>query len=308
MKSAVVTDFGQPPKYTTVPDLPPAAPETLNLRVLAVGIPNVVRVRAAGRHFLKTTLPHVPGIDGIGLDETTGKKYYFTTLALGTGTLADMVNVPKKDVVDFPDDADPATVAALVNPAQSSWMALRKRTENLPKDWSVVILGVTSASGRIAVATARALGAGRVIGVARDEGAMSSIEGLDERVVLKDDPSQTDFSRLGQVDVVLDYIWGKAAIALLNALQPTREVQFVQIGDLSGQEDMAVPASLLRKKMITLRGAGPGAWTGLVQETGELLKAVKGMKSDDVYVAKMSDVERVWDSPEVKGKRLVFVS
>ncbi|KAK2613711.1 hypothetical protein N8I77_000603 [Diaporthe amygdali] len=312
MHAAVVTDFGQPPKYTTAPDLPPPSPEQLRLRVLAAGVPNVARMIAAGKHFISASLPYIPGIDGVGIDESVSpaQKYYFTTLPANTGSLSEYVNIERKVAVPLPDDIDEKSIVALVNPAQSSWMAIRHRTSNLPQGWSVAILGATSASGRIAVGIAKALGAGRVIGIARGEKALAEVDGLDEKIVLDaTDPAKTDFSKLGgQVDVVLDYVYGPAILALLSALRPTAEVQYVQIGVLSGG-DTTLPAALLRSKMITMRGAGPGSWTmaQLAGEAANMVGAVKGLKADSLYVAKLEDVESVWNSPDVKGKRLVFV-
>lgn len=312
MHAAVVTEFGQPPRYTVTPDLPPPSPEQLRLRVIAAGVPNVARMIAAGTHFITACLPYIPGIDGVGVDESASppRRYYFYTLPANTGSLSEYVNVDRRSAVLLPDGGDDMSVAALVNPAQSSWMALRHRTSGLPARWSVAILGATSASGRIAVGIARALGAGRIIGIARGEKALAEVDGLHERIALDGtDPANTDFSKLGgHVDVVLDYVYGPAIVALLSALTPTAEVQYVQIGVLGGA-DVAFPAALLRSKMLTLRGAGPGSWTmaQLAGETAELLQAVHGLKADSVHVARLEEVEAVWDSSAIKGKRLVFV-
>lgn len=312
MHAAVVTDFSQSPRYTAVPDLPTPSPEQLRLRVLAAGVPNVARMIVAGKHFITASLPYIPGIDGVGVDESASppQKYYFSTLPANTGSLSEYVNVDRRSAVALPEEIDETSVAALVNPAQSSWMALRHRTSNLPQGWSVAILGATSASGRIAVGIAKALGAGHIIGIARGEKALAEVDGLHERIVLDGtDPAKTDFSALGgHVDVVLDYVYGPAMLALLSALTPTAEVQYVQIGVLSGA-DAALPAALLRSKMITMRGAGPGSWTmaQLGGETAGLLKAVHGLKADSLHIARLEEVQIVWNSPDAKGKRLVFV-
>ncbi|KUI69131.1 Quinidine resistance protein 1 [Cytospora mali] len=312
MRAAVVTTFGQPPQYTSVSDPPSPSPGHLRLRVLAVGVPNVARAIAAGKHFLTASLPYIPGIDGVGVDDSASppRKYYFSTLPPSPGSLSEHVNMDQKALVPLPDDVDEKSVAALANPAQSSWMAIRHRTSDLPEGWSVAVLGATSASGRVAVRIARALGAGRIIGIARGERALAEVEGLDERIVLDgEDPARTDFSALGgQVDVVLDYVYGPAVVALLSSLRPTREVQYVQIGTLGGG-DVALPGALLRSKMIVLRGSGPGSWTmtQLAGETTAILKAVVDLKADSLHVARLKDVESFWNSPDVKGKRLVFI-
>lgn len=180
MHAAVVTEFGQPPRYTVTPDLPPPSPEQLRLRVL------VARMIAAGKHFITASLPYKPGIDGVGVDESANppQKYYSYTLPANTGSLSEYVNVDRSSAVPLPDGGDDMPVAALVNPAQSSCMALRDRTSGLPAGWSVAILGATSASGRIAAGIAKALGAGRIIGIARGEKALAEVDGLHERIVL----------------------------------------------------------------------------------------------------------------------------
>lgn len=312
MYAAVVTTFDQSPRYTSVADPPAPGPGQLRLRVLAAGVPNVARAIAAGKHFMTAKLPYIPGIDGVGVDNSAEppQKYYFPTFPPNQGSLCEHVNVDKDSLVPLPDGVDERSVAALVNPAQSSWMAIRHRTSNLPEAWTVAILGATSASGRIAVSIARALGAGRVIGIARSQAAMDEIRGLDETIVLDgEDPAKTDFSRLGgQVDVVLDYVYGPATVTFVSSLKTDREVQYVQIGTLGGF-DIALPGTLLRSKMISLRGSGPGSWT-MAQAAGEtaaMLRAVGRLKADSLYVAKLEDVESVWNSPDVKGKRLVFV-
>jgi NADPH:quinone reductase-like Zn-dependent oxidoreductase len=84
-------------------------------------------------------------------------------------------------------------VAGLMNPAISSWMALRTRVKDLPKDFTVVVLGATSSSGRVAILLARSLGAGKVVGVARDAAKLAKLD-LDQATVLDDEVSTTDFS------------------------------------------------------------------------------------------------------------------
>ncbi|KAJ0164986.1 hypothetical protein CTA2_12690, partial [Colletotrichum tanaceti] len=204
MRAALVTSWGSPPTYTTTADLPPPSPTQIRLRVLAAGVHRLVLARAAGTHYTSTTLPHLPGADGVGEDPTTGRRYYFSALA--TGSFAEFVNVeramlaplPETQTADADADAVAVAVAAYTNPVMSSWMALAARTGTAPTTaagagagagagtvrepgFSVVILGVTSASGRVAVDVARSKGAGRVVGIARNAAAMAEME-LDERI------------------------------------------------------------------------------------------------------------------------------
>ncbi|GKT94516.1 quinone oxidoreductase [Colletotrichum tofieldiae] len=171
------------------------------------GVHRLVLSRAAGTHYTSTTLPHLPGADGVGEDPTTGQRYYFTALA--TGSFAEFVNIERSLVAPLPKTADSVAVAAYTNPVMSSWMAFAARTAAQKPGFSVAILGVTSASGRVAVDVARAKGAGRVVGIARNAAAMAEIA-LDERIVLAG--GETDWSKLGEVDVVLDYVYGPRSL------------------------------------------------------------------------------------------------
>lgn len=154
MHQAQVTEWGQAPKYTEVLEPPAPSADEIQLKILATGLHRVVRSRAAGKHYSSGTLPHVPGVDGVGQVED-GKTYYF--FSFGVGAMADIVNVPKRNAMPLPDGVDPTQAAGIVNPAMSSWIALKSRTTNLPKDFTVLILGATSASGRVAIPLARSL-------------------------------------------------------------------------------------------------------------------------------------------------------
>ncbi|KAK2026746.1 quinone oxidoreductase [Colletotrichum zoysiae] len=305
MYAALVDSWGSPPVYTTTDDLPPPSPSQIRLRVLATGVHRLVLSRAAGRHYTSTTLPHLPGVDGVGEDPATGQRYYFT--ALMTGSFTEFVNAERGLAAPLPETADPVAVAAFTNPVMSSWMAFAARAGAQKPGFSVAILGVTSASGRVAVDVARAKGAGRIVGIARNAAAMAEVA-LDERIVLAG--SETDWSKLGDVDVVLDYVYGPSAIGLLAALPKSeKEVQFVHIGSVSGDGDISLPGAILRGKRVAIRGAGPGSWT--MKEYGKELEGMvgvsSGLKAKDVATFGLKDVEKGWK--EAGGKnRVVFVS
>ncbi|WYZ43344.1 hypothetical protein EsH8_VI_001043 [Colletotrichum jinshuiense] len=306
MHAALVTSWGSPPTYTSIPDLPPPSSNEIQLRVLATGIHRLVLSRASGQHYTSKTLPHLPGVDGVGEDPTSGQRYYF--LALETGSFQEFVNIDRKLVAPLPQNADPVTVAAYMNPVMSSWMAFAARAAAQAPGFSVAILGVTSASGRVAVDVARAKGAGRVIGIARNAAAMAEIP-LDERIVLAG--GETDWSKLGAVDVVLDYVYGSPTLELLKALPPSeKEVQYVQIGSVSGDMEMGLPSAILRSKRIALRGAGPGSWSmkEYSQELGGMANVAVGLERKGVSVIGLKDIEKGWSEAGLGKKRVVFVS
>lgn len=311
MHSVVVNQWGETPQYVEVDDLqPPTDPKLLQLTVKATGLQNLVKGRVSGTHYSAKTLPHTLGVDGVGTSQD-GQDYYFSTLVpvpgVSSGSYSDKVNVFKPASVPLPAGADPIQIAGLVNPGTSSWLALTKRTSHLPENFTVVILGVTSLSGKVAVHLAKTLGAGKVIGAARNQKAMDEIPGLDGTICFAEDPAQTDYSSLPKdgVDIILDYVYGPAFVALIKYLMPTpaRPLQYVQIGTMATTET-PFPADVLRFKDITIRGNGPGAWSPqqLGEELPKLIAELAKMRKMPLKEMKLKDVAEGWVSKD----RVVF--
>lgn len=303
MHQAEVTEWGQSPRYSEAPEPPAPGPEEVQVKLIASGVHQVTRSRAAGRHYSAKTLPHVPGVDGVGTTDD-GQTVYFASFA--TGAMSEYVNLPKRAVMPLPSGVDPIQAAGIVNPAMSSWLAIKTRTNNLPKDFSVLIVGATSTSGRVAAPLARLLGAKRVIGAARNKTALDNL-GLDEGIVIADPPENTDFSTLGDVDVILDYVYGALTVHLLSSLSTKKPVQYVHVGGLASME-MNLPGAVLRSKNLTLRGSGPGAWNPSEQAAvmPELLLALNNIPEQAIRVAKLADIEAEW--PNKSSERLVLVA
>jgi NADPH:quinone reductase-like Zn-dependent oxidoreductase len=232
-----------------------------------------------------------------------GEKVYFNTMATG-GSMSKLINVPIAATTPLPDGLDPVKAAALLNPVMSSWMTPKARTTNLLANFAVVILGATSASGNAANSIAQTFGAGRVIGVARNAASLEELE-LDDRIVLKDLVTETDFSSLVDINVILDLVYGPAMVHLISSLKSRVPTQYVDVGAMS-QLVAELPGAVLRSKNITIRGAGPGAWSMGVLKGGlpEVLEALRDIKERNIKVVKLEDVEKVWGQ---SGDRIVFV-
>ncbi|KAL9601658.1 MAG: hypothetical protein Q9219_002378 [cf. Caloplaca sp. 3 TL-2023] len=310
MQAALVVDSSQPPKLgvTPKPSEPEPSSNILQLKVLATGFHQIVRSRISGQHYSSSSASIIPGIDGVG-ESQDGQRYYFICFKEG-GSFAQYINVSSRNCFPLPSGLDPVQAAGLVNPALSSWMAMAGRCENVPKDSTVLIMGVTSTSGRIAIPLARKFGAKRVVGCARNEDALKML-GLDDYIVLRDVASSTDFSKLGHVDVILDYVYGPVAVHLLKSLRPTGKLQYVHIGSLAARSDpsaleISVPGSVLRSKDLSIRGSGLGSWD--LQQVGEkipsLLHALSGLNDEKTNVKRLIEFERVWNETE---DRIVFV-
>lgn len=307
MRAIQSTSWGQPPSFTSSAPSPPSpAVDEIQLKVLASGLHRLVRAQALGNHYSARNLglPYTPGADGVG-ESSDGKRYYFTVVATGGG-FAETINVPRRVCFELAPGSDPVQVAALMNPGMSSWLSLTTRVKglDLSKGFSVAILGVTALSGRVAVHFARRLGATRVVGIARNEKKLKAIPDLDERIVLKDPVEDTKFERVGNVQVVIDYLWGPPMVAFLNQLKAD-EVQWVQTGSMASPE-ASIPSNLFRSKNITMRGSGPGAWKmdEYTAQLKDMLAAVEALPKQDVKVRRLEEVEEAWKD---EADRTVFV-
>jgi len=161
MNAAVVTSFERPPQYKRfgVPQAGGSDEDVVD--VLAVGLHPRVRTGAAGAHYTSTgTLPMIPGIDGVGR-RPDGALVYFVADDAVTGTMAEKAVVDRRRSIELPAGADAAAIAASMNPAMSSWVALRRRVP-LDPGQRVLVLGATGNAGTMAVRVARLLGAGSV--------------------------------------------------------------------------------------------------------------------------------------------------
>lgn len=300
MHSAIVTAWGDSPKYTKVA-IPSPEPDEIPVKVLASGLHNVVRSIASGKHYASGTAPYTPGVDGVGQRLSDSKLVYF--ISFPGGGYQEILNVDRRKMVELPEGVDRYQVAGYANPALSSWMALTARTKDLPKNFTVLVMGATSASGKIAVEVARILGAGKVIGMSRSRETLAKV-GVDDMIVLEDDITNTDCSAAAGVDVILDYLYGPVAEHVLSTVDFTRPVQYVHIGGLAGTE-MMLPGHVLRSKDITIRGAGPGSWSreATRPEIPRILNAFKTFKTHEVKVVPLSEIEEHWHN---KKDRVVF--
>jgi len=304
---AVVHEWGSAPKFTQVPLSGPTS-DMVRIKVKAAGVHAVVRARAAGKHYSCKELPHVPGVDGVGIIEDTNQMVYFLNME---GTLSEEVNVPKENVTPLPEGSDLIQVAAMMNPAAAAWMPLAgPAIGDLPTDFTVLILGATSASGRLAISFARSLGALRIIGVARNKEKLEAIEDLDETIVAQEDAKETDFSTVGDVNVVVDYVYGPLCLHLLESLKCNVPCTYVNAGRLSSS-DINLPSHVLRSKKLRMVGAAKGSWSMAEwnAQTPAVLEALKqtDRSSQAITIKPLEDVEKEWNAMSTEGEgRLVF--
>ncbi|MFK5279009.1 zinc-binding dehydrogenase, partial [Lacticaseibacillus paracasei] len=219
MKAAIVTHLDQAPIYGDFP-APKPAPKQVLITVLASSVNQRVRSQADGSHYTQTPeLPFIPGLDGVGRT-SDGQLVYFLTRDPKFGALAEQTVTQQQLMFPLPEDADPAQIAASVNPAMAGWMALRVKAGQVVGK-RVLVLGATGAAGTAAVQIAKTMGAAHVAGVGRNRDKLAALSdlGADTTVQLGDTAA---LAALPPADIVLDFLWGAPSATVMMTLLKAR--------------------------------------------------------------------------------------
>lgn len=315
VRAAQIQVFGDPPRPGEIAE-PEGGEGREVVTVLASAIHPVTRSIATGRHYSSTRgLPMLAGVDAV-VRRTDGRLAY--AVAPDTGTMAERIAVASSALFPVPDGADPAVVAATFNPAMSSWLALRARTEIGPGA-NVVVLGATGTAGTLAVSVAKRLGAEHVVAVGRDRGRLDGCVslGATATVALSGD-EERDGAALARetadADIVLDYLWGAVAqwaipAVLTDRRDAARVLDWVHIGGVAGA-DITLPGAWLRSRALRLSGSGLGSIPEpvIAGEFPDLLSAIAGgaFAVDPVRRA-LSEVSDAWTESLPSGRRVVIV-
>ncbi|MCZ4098690.1 zinc-binding dehydrogenase [Streptomyces sp. So13.3] len=262
--AAVIDSPGAAPRLGSVV-LPAWTSGSTLVAVVAAPLNPLDLVIASGTfHSVRHEAAYVPGSECVGVvlrsdRHPPGSWVYAECHAspAAPGAFATQVLVPDDDVLPLPHALDPVTAAAVGNSGMAAFMPLVEQAGLRPGE-TVLVLGATGAVGQIAIQVARRIGAGRVVGVARDRAALESLLllGADAVVALRADESAEELAvRLlaaaGPVDVVLDGLYGVPLEAALRACAPRARV--VNIGNPAGVTAQ-IPAGLLRGKQLSLSG------------------------------------------------------
>ncbi|WP_353647428.1 zinc-binding dehydrogenase [Nakamurella sp. A5-74] len=316
--AAVVDRPGAAPRLDSIAMAPRTAGTTL-LSVLAAPLNPLDLLIASGAfHSARHEVPYVPGSECVGVVQESdihpaGSLVYAERRASPTtpGTFADRVLVRDADVLPLPAGVDAVRAAAVGNSGVAAWLPLIE-TAGLRTGETVVVLGATGAVGQLAVQIARRHGAGRVIGVGRDQAALQRllILGADAVVDLRPDESEAALSArmaeatAGPVDVVLDGLYGLPLQAVLPLC--AQHARVVNIGNSAGST-ATIPAGLLRGKQIQLSGFA-GLHTELKDKQRALAWLWAALGRGDLYVdvrtVALADLPEAWEaqasSPHVK--------
>lgn len=209
-----------------------------------------------GAYRLGLQFPCVIRGEGVGR-APDGRRVYFGERSVAPfGAWAEQTLVPTQEVWDVPDDVDDVLAIAMGIAGTGALLPLEQA--GIKPGESVLILGATGTLGQIALQLARILGAGRVVGAARDAEALERLRarGLADAVVVlgRDDDAAALKAVAGDgFDVVLDGVCGPP---LLAALKATRwGARILTIGTGAGRDIQLNIADLLFRT-LTCVGTG----------------------------------------------------
>ncbi len=318
MNAAVLHTLGKPPRYGSFEE-PVAGDGEVIVHVHAAALKPVDKQMASGAHYASAkALPVVCGIDGVGhLDD--GSRVFFGGVRPPYGAMAERTVVRRAFAFAIPDALSDETAAAIMNPGVSAWLTLAARAKLAPGE-TVLILGATGATGKLATKIARLLGAARIVAAGRNHEALSKLreQGADATIQL-DAPA----SALGEAfareagssgfQVVIDYVWGQPAEAFLAAITRKEfaaigsETRYVQVGESAGAI-IRLPAAVLRSTPLTIMGtAGMPPREALADALQQVMAhAASGELQIETERIPLADIEAAWQR-EQHGSRFVVI-
>ncbi len=321
MKAALLHTIGKPPRLEQFSE-PVAKENEVIVQVRAAALKPIDKQMANGSHYASfRELPVVCGNDGVGCLED-GKRVFFAAPRPPYGGMAERTVVSPSRCFPLPDNIGDDVAAAVFNPGLSAWGALAWRAQLAPGE-TVLILGATGVTGKLAIQTAKLLGAGRVIAAGRNEQVLRSLPDLGADATIRLDKSGRDLteafaSEAGEAgfDVIIDYLWGPPTEALVAAItrsdfkSASSRVRLVEVGESAGP-NISLPAAALRSSRLEIIGAGTGnapaspeMWMEAIRQL--LANVASGALRIDTERVPLADVNEVWDRDQ-QGRRTVLV-
>jgi NADPH:quinone reductase-like Zn-dependent oxidoreductase len=310
MEAAVLKDYESNPEFGEFEEPQPNGLALVEVSV--AGLNPVDHTIASGRFpGREPPLPSVPGLEGIGTVE--GRRVYFDSPVAPFGSMGERTLVEREELIEVPDGVDDRTAVSFGVSGLAAWLALTWRAE-LQKGESVLVLGASGVVGQIAVQGARLLGAGRVVAAARDteslERALDEL-GADAVVELggEDDLSERfEEAAGGGFDVVVDPLWGEAAVAALAALSV--EGRLIQVGNAAG-ESAELPTRGFRNQLGRIVGhTNFKASRELKREafTAMCKHALAGELTVQTEGVPLREIGQTWDRESPHRKLVIEVS
>jgi NADPH:quinone reductase len=246
MRAAIVEALNTVPFVTDVPHHPDVE-GTHRIKVLYAGLQptDVLRVKGI---YKNPPFPHIIGGEGVGL-LLDGTRVYFAHSIPTSGAFCEETIVLAEEVWPIPIEADAAQVIALGLAGIGALIPLEE-AQIKPGD-RTLILGATGPVGQIGCLVARRLGAGVIVGAARDAKRLHAMRGkglIDEIVVLgAGDDDAALLAQAGEAgyNVILDPLFGPPAEAAFRA--SAEGCRFMSIGTRAART-MSLTLTELRRR------------------------------------------------------------
>lgn len=335
MLAGVIRRQAAPPEISRVP-VPSRPPGHCLVRIEAAALQPVELFIASGRFYDgPPEVPYVPGLEGVGVVAegdrlTPGTRVRVEVVHPGyglDGCFADYVVVAEEAnhssaasrsrVEPIRTDLPSDVIAAVGSSGSTAKLVLeRAASVHGPIEGKhVLVLGATGAVGELLVQLCKIGGAGRVIAAGRKPDRLAKLRslGADEVVELGNAGLEAQAQALhvaanGQIDVVLDPLWGEPAAAALDATSVG--AVHVNFGQSAGPR-APLSGVALRSRRVTIVGhSGARApQDDLRRSTNEILEDVAaGRVSLTQEIVPLEDLPNAWDRQAASpGAKLVIV-
>lgn len=305
MRAAVVTEAGKSP----IPEVreSPRPGERQSLVEVHTAALNPVELRVAAGRMGPIQTPYVPGLEGTGVVLESGSLAHATRVRFEghlpgfgrDGVISEQAVIDDEAMTTLPDDVAHEEAAAVGVVGITAWLSLDRAGMN-PGE-RVVVLGATGGVGQMAVQLARHRGAGSVVAVGRHLPTLQRLmeRGADAYVVLAEQNDQDLAAELhsaagGDVDVVIDTLWGEPGMAAVAALGA--EGRLVNVGNAAGTE-VELPLAAMRKARSAVIGMSSG-WTPLPIKLDAYARVLEPLRQGalrvDVEVFPLEGVAEAW--------------
>jgi NADPH:quinone reductase len=263
VRAAILSAYQAPPELGERAEPPAGEGKALiELRAAALN-PADLAIASGSFPAGSPPLPYVPGIEGVGTVVQSrrfapGTRVWASGRGLGVGadgTFAERFAAADEVLVEVPAGAEDLLAAALGQVGLAAFMPLSWLAPVRPGE-SVLVLGATGNVGSVAVQVAKALGAGRVVGVGRDQARLDEASelGADAVVALGGDdfPARLVAAVEGSAPtLILDALWGPPLEAAAVAAGPGARI--VHLGQSAGPI-ASLASGLVRGKQLQILG------------------------------------------------------
>jgi len=313
MRAAVIEQIGTLPVVRDVEEPQRQQGRTL-IEVTAAPINPIDLTTAAGTYpGGSPDTPYVAGREAVGrVLESDSLAEGARVYASGLGFLAQRAVVPDDILVQIDVDVDDALAASFGVAGLAAWLAVEWRGD-LREGETVLVLGASGAVGAIAVQAAKLLGAGRVVAAARNPEGLERARQLGADATVKldehDDLAAAFLEACdGQLDLVIDPVWGEPGAAAIKATSFGGRV--VQLGQSAGKE-ATIESGWIRAKLLSILGHTNFAAPTEVREQAYLRMVRHAAASEltvDYDLLPLDDVAGAWERQKSSPNRKLVLS